>query len=116
MYLNRSSILGFSILVLGIAGAAVLYSQFPTVSLGGITVRTSFLSAVLVAGFLLLPTAISNYQSDKHRRALVHGLIAIGMPLVLLQYPVLPWVGLLAVLASVGISQKADRKIMNVTS
>lgn len=116
MYLNRSSILGFSILVLGIAGAVVLYSQFPTVSLGGITVRTSFLSAVLVAGFLLLPTAISNYQSDKHRRALVHGLIAIGMPLVLLQYPVLPWVGLLAVLASVGISQKADRKIMNVTS
>lgn len=115
MFHNRSSILGFSVLAVGIAGAAVFFSQFPTLSLGGITIQTPFLAA-LVAGFALVPTTVSEYRSGEQRSALQHGLIAIGLPIALMQYPVLPWVGLLAVWASVAVGWKVDRKIPNPIS
>ena len=96
MAFHRSSAFRLLILAVCVGVGAIFFSRFPTVSVGGITMQTPFLAA-LIAGFLLIPTTISSYQSDNQRSAIQYGLIAIGLPIALLQYPALSWIGVLAI-------------------
>ena len=115
MFPRRSSAFRFLILAICIGAGAIFFSQFPTVSIGGLTVQTPFLAA-LIAGLLLMPTTISSYRSDDQRSALQYGLIVIGLPIALLQYPAVSWIGILAIWVSVGVGWKLDRKIRSATS
>ena len=107
---HRSSALRILALAICVGAGIVFVSQFPTISTDRMTVQTSFL-VPLIAGLLLTPTIISSYRSNNQRGALQYALIAIGLPIALLQYPAISWIGVLAIWVSVGVGWELDRKV-----
>ncbi|GAB6862645.1 hypothetical protein ACFR97_16080 [Haloplanus litoreus] len=107
---SRDLFLRLGILVVLIGGGVLVISSAPTVSIGGYTVPTGFTAGVL-GGFFLLPAIVSHYREGEQRESLQWGLFAIGIPLSLTDQAVLLWIGLLAILGSLGVGWKIDRRI-----
>ncbi|MFC6941218.1 hypothetical protein ACFQE8_14795 [Salinirubellus sp. GCM10025818] len=107
---SRDLFLRLGILVVLIGGGVLVISSAPTVSIGGYTVPTGFAVGVL-GGLFLLPAIVSHYRDGEQRESLQWGLFAIGIPLSLSDQAVLPWIGLLAILVSLGVGWQIDRRI-----
>lgn len=107
---SRDHFLRLGILVALIGGGALVISSAPTVSIGGYTVPTGFAVGVL-GGLFLLPAIVSHSREGEQRESLQWGLFAIGIPLSLTDQTVLSWIGLLAVLGSLGVGWQIDRRM-----
>jgi hypothetical protein len=107
---SRDSFHRLGVLAVLIGGGVLVISSPPTVSIGDYTVPTGFAIGVL-GGLFLLPAIVSYYQDGERRESLQWGLFAIGIPLSLTDQAVLSWIGLLAILGSLGVGWKIDRRI-----
>jgi hypothetical protein len=107
---SRDRFLRLGVLVVLIGGGVLVISSTPTVSIGGYTVPTGFVVGVL-GGLFLLPAIVSQYRDGERREPLQWGLFAIGIPLSLTDQTILPWIGLLAILGSLGVGWDIDRRI-----
>ena len=105
------------LLIIGILSVlgGIIFSRFPALSVGGISVRTSFFVA-LVAATLLISTAISKLQSGKQRAAVAFGTFGAGILLSQLQYSTLPTLGILSLLLCAGIGWEVDRRLLSMIS
>ena len=93
----------------------IIFSRFPMLFVGGISVRTSFAVAV-VAEVLLISTAISAYWSGKQRVGLLFGMFAVGILLSQIQYSILPALGTLILLACAGVGLEIDKRLLRIIS
>ena len=107
---SRDTFHRLGVLVVLIGGGVLVISSAPTVSIGDYTVPTGFAIGVL-GGLFLLPAIVSHYQDGERRESLQWGLFAIGIPLSLTDQAVLSWIGLLAILGSLGLGWQIDRRI-----
>ena len=115
MSLRNSTLRYFLIIAIPSALGAAIISQFPTLSVGATSVQTSLIVA-LVAGILLISTAISAYWSGKQRVGLLFGMFAAGILLSQIQYSILPTLGALTLLACAGIGLEIDKRLLSMVS
>ncbi|NLV09656.1 hypothetical protein GOC74_06900 [Halomicrobium mukohataei] len=93
-----------------VLGGAALLAWLPALSVRGVRVPTG-VALGLVAGLALVPSIVSHHRSGETREAVQWGLFAIGVPLSLTQQGLLTWVGVAAVIFSVGVGQEVDRRL-----
>ena len=98
-----------------IAVGVLAVAQFPTLSVGGRTIQIPLLGG-LVSGILLDPSIVSHYRSGEDRATVRWALFAVGIPLSLIQRSPLDWVGVLAVVLSLTVAWKIDRRLLQLTS
>lgn len=111
MPLSRSPSFGYVVLLVFIAGGALVVTQFPTLSVGSATIWTPVLIG-LVSGILLVPYIVSRYRSGENRESIRWTLFAVGIPLSLTQRSPFNVVGVLAVLLSLAIAWEIDRRLL----
>ena len=98
-----------------VGGGAIVVTRFPTLTIGTASIQTSFVGGVL-AGLLLLPSVVSHYKGGEQRNSLQWGLFAVGIPLSLMDHSLLPWLGVLAVIGSLGVGWEVDRRLFEEIS
>ncbi|ELZ96674.1 hypothetical protein C441_04009 [Haloferax sulfurifontis ATCC BAA-897] len=98
-----------------VSGGAIIVTRFSTLTIGTVSIRTSFVGGVL-AGLLLLPSVVSHYKGGEQRKSLQWGLFAAGILLSLMDHALLPWFGALAVIGSLGVGWEVDRRLFEETS
>jgi hypothetical protein len=114
VHLSRSTVFGSVILVALIASAAWVVAQFPTLSVGNVTVQTPVLIGLL-SGILLVPSILSQYRSGETRESIRWALFAVGIPLSLTRQSPFDWIGVLAVLVSLAVAWELDRRLFGPT-
>ncbi|SDM42494.1 hypothetical protein SAMN04487949_1611 [Halogranum gelatinilyticum] len=107
---SRSSLVRLGVLVVFTGAAAVLFRVVPSISLGGTAVRTALVVAA-VGGVFCLWSGFRRYRDGRPRAAAWFVLLGVGLPLSLVDRPVVPWVGVAFVLASVAVSWQLDGRL-----
>lgn len=98
-----------AILAVLVVGGALLVARAPTLSIGGVTVRTGTVAGV-IGGFLLVPSVVSHCRSGEYRRGARWALFAVGVPLSLARWMGLSWLGVLLLLLSLAVGAGVDRR------
>jgi len=114
MHLRRSNFFGAVAFLLLIAVGAVVVTQFPTLTVGGRTIQTPLLGG-LISGILLVPSIVSHYRSGELRATARWAFFAVGIPLSLTQRSPFDWIGVLAVVLSLAVAWKIDRRLLQLT-
>lgn len=99
---------GILLVLVGVGALAV--SGAPTLSLGAYRVPMGLAIGGL-SGLCLLVPAFTHLRTGETRESLRWGLFAIGIPLSLLNQSILSWLGLLALVGSLGVGWGVDRRI-----
>lgn len=107
-HIRRVAVL--AVLAVLVVGGTLLVARVPTLSIGGVTVRTGALAGV-IGGLLIVPSVVSHYRSGEYRDGVQWGLFAVGIPLSLAGSMGLSWVGVLLLLLSLGVGADVDRRV-----
>ncbi|SFK85087.1 hypothetical protein SAMN04487950_1427 [Halogranum rubrum] len=112
---SRSSLVGLAVLVVSTGVAAVLFLSVPNLSLAGTTIRTPLILAA-VSGVLCLWSGFRSYRDDRPRTAAWFVLLGVGLPLSLVDRPLIPWIGVVFVVTSVAVSWRLDDRLRALLS
>jgi len=115
VHLDRSNLFGLIAFIILVAVGVLVVAQFPTLSVGRWTIETPLLGG-LVSGILFVPSIVSHYRSGEKRETIRWGLFAVGIPLSLTQRSPFDWIGVLAVVLSLAVAWKIDRRLLQITS
>lgn len=99
-----------AVILIGSLIWAVIISQIPRTTIGGLNLQTSFLLGIL-AGIFSLWTSQSAYRNGKKRTAIQFGLLGIGVPLALSGHAPLATFGAAMTVLSAGVAWRIDRRV-----
>lgn len=115
MSLSKSTVFGFVLLMLLTTFGAVITIQFPTPSVGGVTVPKSVIVG-LISSTLLVALLISHYRFRETRRWTQLVLFGVGILLALTQQPPFNWIGVSLIFFSLAIEWEIDQHLVKAVS
>jgi len=113
--LSKSTVFGFVLLILLTTFGAVITIQFPTLSVGGVTVPKSVIVG-LISSTLLVALLVSHYRFRETRRWTQLVLFGVGILLALTQQPPFNWIGVSLIFLSLAIEWEIDQHLVKAVS